>query len=329
MSRSKKAAAPVAAPSSSSSSSSSTAPAARSIEVIGFPMDLGAGRRGVDMGPTAFRIAGLVGRMERLGFKVKDLGDIDIPIPEVLKVGDESARYLAETVKACKRLALRVTQALGKGKLPLVLGGDHSSAIGTIAGVAAHFRARDQETGVVWIDAHGDLNTPETSPTGNIHGMPLAASLGFGPEALVELGGFSPKVKPGHVALVGIRDLDPGERKLIAETGITVFTMKEVDRLGIARATEEAIAIAARANGGLHVSFDMDVLDPSAAPGVGTPVRGGLNYREAHLAMEIIADSRRLTSLEIVEANPILDTRNATAELGTELVMSALGKRIL
>lgn len=313
----------------SSPAAAAAASGRRAVEVIGFPMDLGAGRRGVDMGPTAFRIAGLVDRIEKLGFEVRDSGDVDIPIPEVLKVGDERARYLDEIVKACKRLAARVNQALGKGQLPLVLGGDHSSAIGTIAGVAAHFRAQHQETGVVWIDAHGDVNTPETSPSGNIHGMPLAVSLGIGTEELVELSGFSPKVKPGHVALVGIRDLDAGERKLISETGITVFTMKEVDRLGIARATEEAIAIASRANGGLHVSFDMDVLDPSAAPGVGTPVRGGLNYREAHLAMEIVADSRRLTSLEIVEANPILDTHNATAELGTELVLSALGKRIL
>jgi len=324
MSRSKK-----ATPAAAAAAVPAPPTGSRSIEVIGFPMDLGAGRRGVDMGPTAFRIAGLVDRLEKLGFTVKDSGDIDIPIPEVVKVGDESARYLAEIVKACKRLASRVTQALDRGKTPIVLGGDHSSAIGTIAGVAAHFRATDRETGVVWIDAHGDVNTPETTPSGNIHGMPLAVSLGIGADALVELGGFSPKVRPGHVALVGIRDLDVGERKLISETGVTVFTMKEVDRMGIARATEEAIAIASRANGGLHVSFDMDALDPSAAPGVGTPVRGGLNYREAHLAMEIVADSRRLTSLEIVEANPILDTRNATAELGTELVLSALGKRIL
>ncbi len=301
----------------------------RSIEVIGFPMDLGAGRRGVDMGPTAFRIAGLVDRLERLGFDVKDAGDIDIPIPEVLKVGDPQARYLPEIVKACKRLATRVAKAMSLSRMPLVLGGDHSSAIGTIAGVASHFRSLDQETGVVWIDAHGDVNTPETTPSGNIHGMPLATSLGFGLPDLVDIGGFSPKLKPGHVALVGIRDLDQGERDLIGESGIAVFTMKEVDRLGIARVMEEAIAIASRASGGLHVSFDMDVLDPSAAPGVGTPVRGGLSYREAHLAMEIVADSRRLTSLEIVEANPILDVKNTTAELGTELVLSALGKRIL
>ncbi len=289
------------------------------VELIGVPVDFGGNARGVGLAPTAFRLAGLVERIRAEGLRVRDSGDV--PVPPVASRG--SAREVRAVFEA---VSARVEASLRARRMPVVLGGDHSIAIGTLAGAASHFRGR--RLGVLWIDAHADMNTPETSPSGNIHGMPLAISLGRGPRALVNLGGFAPKIEPTRCALVGIRNLDDLERENISNSGVRVFTMKEIDRRGLATVMDQAIRVASHDCDGLHVSFDMDVVDPVIAPGVGTPVRGGMSYREAHLAMELISDSRRMTSLEIVEANPILDVANATARLGTELILSALGKSI-
>ncbi len=294
----------------------------RSVAVIGAGLDLGAGRRGVDMGPSAIRYAGLNARIESLGREWVDWGDVDTQIPESLPVDDEQARYLAPILEACTRVATLVERAAGDGMLPLVLGGDHSIAIGTMGGMA---RLRGPG-GVLWIDAHGDLNDPGSSPSGNVHGMPLAAALGLAGPRFRTVAWPVPSVE--RVALVGLRDLDPTEKERLRSLGAKVFTMSELDRVGVERALRESLAFLAGSNF-LHVSLDMDAVDPEHAPGVGTPVRGGLNYREAHLALELVAESGLLDSLEVVEVNPVLDRENETAKLAVELVASALGARIL
>lgn len=292
-------------------------------------MDLGAGRRGVDMGPSALRLAGLDERIASLGYEVTDLGNVDVDQPESLPIGLERARYLPQIAHTCGRLAAIVQQVMAGEKKPLVLGGDHSIAVGTIAGIANHYRERGERIGVVWIDAHADMNTPDSSPSGNVHGMPLACCLGDGPPELTGLLGFTPKVAPENVAIVGLRDVDRREAAHVSKTGVHAFTMRAIDERGLRQVMAEAIEVASKGTAGIHVSFDMDSVDPDEAPGVGTPVRGGLTYREAHLAMEVICDSGRMIGMEVVEVNPVLDTANRTAQLGVELVMSALGKRIL
>ncbi len=299
------------------------------IRIIGIPLDLGAGRRGVDMGPSAMRIAGIAKRLRDLGHEVIDEGDITVVTPEALKVEDPKLRYLPEITKSVTRLANSVTEIMQTGDFPLVLGGDHSIAIGTIGGVARHLKKQQKKLGVIWVDAHGDMNTHQTSPSGNIHGMSFAAILGKGAKELTGIGGDEPKVEPENSVLVGAHNLDGKEQNLIKEAGISVFTMADIDRRGIYDVMSEAIEIASKNTDYLHVSLDVDALDPIVAPGVGTPVRGGLTYREAHTTMEIIANSERLCSLEVVEVNPILDVKNTTAEVAVELVESAFGKRII
>lgn len=292
--------------------------------VIGAGLDLGAGRRGVDMGPSAIRYAGLDERIAELGRRCEDRGDVETAVAEATTVGDERVRYLREIKAACGRIAGLVAQVLEDGYLPLVLGGDHSVALGTLGGLA---RVRGPG-GVLWLDAHGDLNRPETSPSGNVHGMPLAAAMGLAGPDFASDDYTLPAVDPGRVALVGVRSLDPGERELLAGLDARVFTMSDLDRIGVEAAMREALDHVVRA-GFVHVSLDMDVVDPDVAPGVGTPVRGGLSYREAHLAMELVAEFGVAGSLEVVEVNPILDRENQTAKLAVELVASALGARIL
>jgi arginase len=296
----------------------------RRVTIIGAALDLGQGRRGVDMGPSAMRAAGLAERLRGLGYEVRDRGNVESPEPEATAMHDERARFLPQIRAACERIAGLVAEASGAGEIPLVLGGDHSVALGTLGGLASAHGAG----GVLWIDAHSDVNTPETSPTGNVHGMPLAAALGLaGPEFASDAWPL-PAVDSKRVALIGARELDVGERRLLREVGIRVFTMSEIDRIGIERAVREALDVVS-GPGFVHVSLDMDVLDPVVAPGVGTPVRGGLTYREAHLALELVAESRLAGSLEVVEVNPILDRENTTALTAVELVASALGKTIL
>lgn len=301
----------------------------QTIAILGAPLDLGAGRRGVDMGPSAMRAAGLNARLEALGYRVEDLGNVAVEQQESAKVGSASARYLKPIAATCRELAGGVERALRQGRFPLVLGGDHSVAVGTVGGVAAHYRRRGQRPGVIWIDAHTDMNTPETSPSGNVHGMPLACLVGVGPRELTHLRGVAPAVDPRCVVLVGIRDVDLDERPVVRESGVTVFTMRDIDERGMRAVMTDAIAIASRGAVGIHLSLDMDGIDPGEAPGVGTPVRGGISYREAHLAMEMLCDSRLLRSMEVVEVNPILDAANRTAQLAVELALSAMGKRIL
>ena len=302
----------------------------RRIRIVGVPLDLGQSRRGVDMGPSALRVAGLQSRLESLGHSVEDGGDIPVVIAETLQVGDVRAKYLQEITLTCARHAEQILKSLERGVTPLVLGGDHTVAAGTVAGLAGFYRAQNQKIGLVWFDAHTDINTPETSPSGNVHGMPLAALTGLGPAELVELLGFSPKVAPQNVVVVGVRDVDAGETDNIRRAGIaSVYTMRDIDERGMRAVMEEALRIAGNGTAGYHVSLDMDWIDPSEAPGVGTPVRGGATYREAHLAMEIVADHGRMLSFEIVEVNPVIDERNRTAELAVELCLSAFGKKIL
>jgi arginase len=292
-------------------------------------MDLGASRRGVDMGPSALRVAGLQARIKQLGHQVEDIGNIPVKQPEEMSYGEKRAKYLEEIAQTCKDLGETVQKALEEGLLPLVLGGDHSIAAGTMSGVAAHYRKDKKQIGFIWLDAHGDMNTPETSPSGNIHGMPLAAVMGYGAPELVELFGFKPKVEPRNIALIGVRDLDAQEKKLIKKSGVHVFTMRDIDERGMREVMSEALKYAMDETDGISVSLDMDFVDPSDAPGVGTPVRGGVTYREAHLAMEMLADSEAMVSLEVVEINPVIDEHNRTALLGVELVLSGLGKKIL
>ena len=302
---------------------------AEKIRIIGVPMDLGASRRGVDMGPSALRVAGLQSRLKQLGRQVEDVGNVAVPQAEEQPYGEKKARYLDEIAQTCKGLAEMVRKTLDEDMLPLVLGGDHSIAVGTVAGAASHFQKAGKRVGVIWLDAHGDMNTPESSPTGNVHGMPLASIMGFGPPELVDLAGVKPMVEPRNVALVGIRDLDSKERRFAKESGVHVFTMRDIDERGMREVMAEAIRFATDDTAGICVSLDMDFVDPSDAPGVGTPVRGGVTYREAHLALEMIADSRAMVSFELVEINPVIDLHNATALLGVELVLSGLGKKIL
>jgi len=302
----------------------------RRIRVIGVPLDMGASRRGVDMGPSAMRVAGLEARLERLGHQVTDGGNIRVEIAETQSHGTDSARYLAEIAETCTRTAEAVVKTLEEDMTPLVLGGDHSLAAGSISGVAEFYHRQGQKIGVIWIDAHSDINTPETSPSGNVHGMPLAALLGLGPEPLANIYGYAPKISGENTVLVGVRDIDLAERENIRRAGVThVYTMRDIDERGMRAVMEEALRAAGEGTAGYHVSLDMDWIDPEDAPGVGTPVRGGATYREAHLAMEILADHGRLLSFEIVEVNPILDEHNRTADLAVELACSAFGKKIL
>jgi arginase len=280
------------------------------IAIIGAPMDLGAGRRGVDMGPSALRVAGLNEKLRALGYAVEDLGNVTVDQPEAAPCGPSNARYLPQIAHTCARLAEMVEKAADEGRVPLVLGGDHSVAMGTVAGMSRHFHKQSRKLGLIWIDAHPDMNTPETTPSGNVHGMPLACSIGLGPTELTHLAGYLPAVDPGTVALVGLRSVDDLERLNVRGTGVHAFTMRDIDERGMRAVIQEAV-------------------DPSEAPGVGTPVHGGMTYREAHLAMETLCDSKLLTSMEVVEVNPVMDEANRTALLGVELVMSAMGKRIL
>ena len=311
----------------SSASFSSIVP--RKIRVIGVPLDLGQSRRGVDMGPSAVRVAGLEARLEELGHTVEDAGNIAVAIPEQKKAGDANAKYLKEITATCTKSAELVLKTLEAGKVPVVLGGDHSVAAGTVAGVAEFYRRQDQRIGLLWIDAHSDMNTPDSSPSGNVHGMPLAALMGLGPAELGNIFNFSPKVRPENCVLVGIRDVDSHEKENIRKAGVEVFTMRDVDERGMRAVIEEALRMAGRGTAGYHVSLDMDWIDPEDAPGVGTPVWGGATYREAHLAMEIISDHGRMLSFEIVEVNPVIDEHNQTADLAVELTLSAFGKKIL
>lgn len=297
----------------------------KNISIIGVPMDLGADRRGVDMGPSAIRYAEVKKRLESIGYFIEDMGDLRVPTPESYPIIHHNLKYLDEITKVNKELAKVVDQEMSRGQFPLVIGGDHSIAIGTIAGLAKH----KKNMGVIWYDAHGDLNSGETSPSGNIHGMSLAVSLGIGHPDLTNIGGFAPKVKPENVVIIGARDLDAGERELIKQIGIKVYTMHEIDRLGMPRVMEEAIAIVSKGTDGVHLSLDLDGLDPHDCPGVGTPVIGGISYRESHLAMEMLAEADILTSAEFVEVNPILDVQNKTATVAVALMSSAFGDKLL
>jgi arginase len=299
------------------------------IRILGVPLDLGQERRGVDMGPSAMRAAGLNSALKGLGHKVEDAGNIFVKIPEEQHFGDKRAKYLKEIAETSQEVADRICQTLEAGLFPISLGGDHSIAVGTQAGVAKHFRDREKTIGCIWIDAHADMNTPESSPTGNVHGMPFAATLGFGPESLAKIYGYAPKIEPGRCVLIGARNLDAHEQITVKESGINVFTMRAIDEQGMGKVMEKSLAIAADGTAGFVVSFDIDVVDPTEAPGVGTPVLGGITFREAHLAMEMIADSKKMVALEVVEINPIYDIANKTAILAVGLVTSALGKRIL
>jgi arginase len=300
-----------------------------SICIVGAPMDFGAGRRGVDMGPSALRKAGLNAKLDKLGYSIKDLGNVFVEQQESMPEGAGNAKFLASIAASCSGLGSIVEGVIESHKFPLVLGGDHSIAAGTVAGVASAYRKRGQKIGLIWIDAHTDMNTPDTTPSGNVHGMPLACCIGSGPAELTEILGFRPKVEAANVVLIGIRDVDIEERELVRSSGVTIFTMRQVDEVGMHRVMEQALLIANRGTAGFHLSLDMDAIDPVEAPGVGTPVEGGITYREAHLAMEMICDCCGMVSMEIVEVNPVLDTANRTAELGVQLVASAMGKKIL
>jgi arginase len=299
------------------------------IAIIGAPLDLGQGRRGVDMGPSAMRVANLNARVASLGYVVEDRGNVPVEQAEAAPEGHPRAKYLPQIAATCQRLALLVAETLSGGGVPVVLGGDHSVAVGTVSGVSHFFRERQQTVGLLWLDAHADMNTPESSPSGNVHGMPLACIVGHGPAELTDLFGYKPKIAPKNVVIVGLRDVDQTEKSNVAEYGVHAFTMRDIDERGMRSVMDEAIRLALDGTAGFHLSLDMDFVDPRDAPGVGTPVRGGVTYREAHLAMEVIGDSRRMVSMEVVEVNPVIDEVNRTADLAVELVMSGLGKRIL
>jgi arginase len=301
----------------------------QTVTVIGFPIDLGSGRRGVDMGPSALRIAGLESKLEQLGYKVEDTGDITIEIMERQKVSNPKLKYLAEILKTSKMLAARVEKVLEQNKFPLCIGGDHSMALGTIAGISSYCKKNKLTLGVIWIDAHTDMNTDETTPSGNIHGMPLAASMGLGYSELVNLYGFAPKLKPENCAVIAARSIDPQERLNIKKLNLNVYTMSDIDKLGVHRIISRVLKQFKEKVDHIHVSFDVDSVDPNFAPGVGTPVPGGLNYREAHSLMEAIAECGCMSSLEIAEVNPILDIRNSSAVFAADLIASSMGQRIL
>jgi arginase len=294
------------------------------VSIIGAPVDLGAGRRGVDMGPSAIRYADLEADLRDMGCEVADLGNIEVPVPESMEEGTPEAKYLEPIVAMAERLTDRVSGIVEEDRFPLILGGDHSVSLGSVAGVARH-----RDVGLIWIDAHGDFNTPETSPSGNVHGMVLAALAGYGIPRMVNVGGFAPKVRPDRIALIGVRELDPGEQTLLREAGAHVYTMHDIDLRGLSSVVAEAIERVTEGMNGIHVSLDLDVVDPQQAPGVGTPVLGGLSFRETHLAMEMVADSGRLVSMDVVEVNPILDAHNETAQRAVQFTLSALGKRIM
>jgi arginase len=299
------------------------------IRIIGVPLDLGQSRRGVDMGPSAMRVAGLEAKLEALGYDVEDGGNVPVAMLETEAEGDPHAKYLTEITETCSAQAELIIKTLEGGQIPLTLGGDHSIAAGTVSGVAEFYRRRNQRVGLLWIDAHSDINTPETSPSGNVHGMPLGAIMGLFHSPLSDLYGFSPKVRPDNCVLLGIRDVDEFERENIRKSGVHVFTMRDIDERGMRAVMEEALRLVGRGTVGYHISLDLDWIDPEDAPGVGTPVWGGATYREGHLAMEIIADHGRMLSFEMVEVNPVLDERNQTAELAVELALSAFGKKIM
>lgn len=303
--------------------------AKRNIAILGVPQDYGAGRRGVDMGPSAIRVANLNARLTELGHQVTDLGNLTVEQPEQARRSGGKAHHLPQIADNCRRLARLVEKAAAGPAVPLVLGGDHSIAAGSVAGMAKHLRRGKQKLGLLWIDAHGDFNTPESSPSGNVHGMPLAAIAGLGVKELTHLRGFAPMVAPANIALVGIRDIDAGEARNIRQRGVQAFTMREIDERGLRAVMADALRTVTAGTGGFHLSLDMDALDPEHAPGVGTAVAGGLSYREAHLAMEMIHDAQALISMDVVEVNPVLDIANKTAALAVELILSAMGKRIL
>ena len=299
------------------------------LSVIGAPLDLGQDRRGVDMGPSALRVANLNRRLAGLGYEVEDLGNVPVEQAESLPAGPERAKYLPQIAATCRKLALEVEKTLDESNAPVVLGGDHSIAVGTVAGVTRHFRKRTQNVGLLWIDAHADMNTPETTPSGNVHGMPLACCVGMGPRELTELFDPAPMVHPGRVAIVGLRDVDILEKPHVRDSGVKAFTMRDIDERGLRAIMEDALRIVRAGSVGFHLSLDMDFVDPAYAPGVGTAVKGGATYREAHLAMEMICDTGAMVSMEVVEVNPVIDEVNRTADLAVELIMSAMGKRIL
>jgi arginase len=299
------------------------------LSIIGAPLDLGQDRRGVDMGPSALRVANLKKRLTSIGYEVEDLGNVPVEQAESLPAGPENAKYLPQIAATCRKLGLLVEKTLDARKVPVVLGGDHSIAIGTVAGVAQHFGKLQQRVGLLWIDAHADMNTPETTPSGNVHGMPLACCVGLGPAELTGLLEPAPMVDPARVAVVGLRDVDMLEKPHVRESGVRAYTMRDIDERGLRAVMEDALRIVSTGTAGFHLSLDMDFVDPADAPGVGTPVRGGATYREAHLAMEMICDSGAMLSMEVVEVNPVIDEVNRTADLGVELIMSAMGKRIL
>lgn len=301
----------------------------REVGILSVSIDLGAGRRGVDMGPSALRIGGVTEAVARLGHRVREVGTVHAATPEAIPVGDPSARYLPGIVRACQEAHDLLRAALDDGVFPLVLGGDHSLTIGTGAALAAHHGARGEALGLLWVDAHADMNRPETSPSGNVHGMSLSVLTGAGPAELVEIGGREALFDPRHVAILGAREVDPGEREALREAGVRVFTMSEVDERGLTACVDEAVARISRGTAGFHVSFDLDSLDPAEAPGVGTPVPGGFTYREGHLICEKVAASGKLVGFELVELNPVLDSENRTARVGIRLIESALGKTIL
>lgn len=297
----------------------------KKISILGVPLDLGQGRRGVDMGPSAIRYANLQERVTRLGYEVSDLGNVEVPTPESHKVGDQKLKYLSEIVVVSNNVAGRVAKEITEGRLPIVLGGDHSIAIGSVAGVAKAI----PNLGLIWFDAHGDMNTAETTPSGNIHGMPLAVSLGIGDKDLINVAGFAPKIQAKNAVIVCARSIDPDERTLIRQAGVTVFDMHEIDKRGMSQVMEEAIRIASNGVDGVHLSLDLDAFDPSEAPGVGTPVLGGVTYREGHLAMEMLAEANVLTSVDVVEVNPILDAENRTGRVAVDMICSLLGQTVL
>ncbi|MGD2130317.1 MAG: arginase [Lysobacterales bacterium] len=299
------------------------------VKIIGVPLDLGASRRGTDVGPSALRIAGLGAALRRMGYEVALEEDIPAPAMETRRSEDKKARYKPQILDVCTRLAERVKSIMDSGDFPLVLGGDHSIAMGTMAGVAGHYRDKGESIGLIWFDAHGDMNVPDSSPSGNIHGMPLAHLLGKGDPDLKNILGFSPKVRPENVALIGVRAIDAHERQIIRESGIHAFTMREIDEHGMAAVARRALEIVNDGTAGFHISFDVDGCDPTVIPGSGTLVPGGVSFREAHLLMEYAADDGRLSSLEIVELNPFLDERNISAKRTLELILSAMGKSIL
>lgn len=301
----------------------------KTVSLIGFPMDLGAGRRGVDMGPSALRIAELEKKLEALGYEVVDEGDIQVKTQEIQRIADKRLRYLPEIARACEKLGQRVKKSLDEKRFPIILGGDHSMSIGSIAGAAAYCREQGKRLGVLWIDAHADMNTPETTPSGNIHGMPLSVSMGLGSPRLTSILGDFKKVEPPNVAIIGARSVDQGERELIRDLHVQVYTMLDIDKEGIYSVIDRVLTYFADNVDYVHVSFDLDSVDPTIAKGVGTPVPGGLSYREAHLIMEMVAERGKMGSLEVAEVNPILDDRNQSAAFAVDIICSCMGKRIL